>query len=74
MKFQICILLNFERTHGWMDGRMEGWKNGRAKSNMPLQLFQSWRHSDNKINILELKVVVVTARLGRGWGLKYMYF
>ena len=24
MKFQNCILINFERTYGRMDGRMEG--------------------------------------------------
>ena len=32
MKFQNCVLINFERTHG------------QAESNMPLQIFQSWVH------------------------------
>ena len=39
MKFQNCILINFERTHG----RTEIWTHSHlALSNMPLQLFQSW--------------------------------
>ena len=40
MKFQNRILINFEQTHGRTDGR----NDGQAKSNMPLQLFQSWGH------------------------------
>ena len=35
MKFQNCILINFVT-----DARTDG----QAKSNMPLQLFQSWGH------------------------------
>ena len=38
MKFQNCILINFEQT--------EGQKDGQAESNMPLQLFQSWGHKN----------------------------
>ena len=36
MKFQNCILINFERMHR----RTDGWTEGQAQSNMPLQLFQ----------------------------------
>ena len=38
MKFQKCILINFERTHG----RIDGWTHEQAESKMPLQLFESW--------------------------------
>ena len=38
MKFQKCILINFEQTHGRT--------HGQAESNMPLQLFQSWGHNN----------------------------
>ena len=34
MKFQNCILINFEQT------------DGQAQSNMPLQLFLSWGHKN----------------------------
>ena len=34
MKFQNCILINFEWTHGPT--------HGQAQSNMLLQLFKSW--------------------------------
>ena len=42
MKFQNCILTNFE----WMHGRTDG----QAKSNMPLQLFQSWGHKKPNVH------------------------
>ena len=35
MKFQNCILINFERTHGRTDGRT----HGQGKSNMRLSSF-----------------------------------
>ena len=37
MKFQNHVL-KFEQT----DGCTDEWKDGRAQSNMPPQLFQSW--------------------------------
>ena len=43
MKFQNCILINFERTHGRTDRRA----HRQAQSNMPLQLFQSWGHNES---------------------------
>ena len=30
MKFQNCILINFERTHGRTDGRKDGRTEGRT--------------------------------------------
>ena len=42
MNFQNCIFINFERTHG----RMDGMTHGQAQSNMPLKLFQSWGHNE----------------------------
>ena len=39
MKFQNCILINFVT-----DALRDGCTHGRAESNMPLQLFQSWGH------------------------------
>ena len=44
MKFQNCIIINFEWTHGRTDGRMDGCTHGQAENNMPFQLFQSWGH------------------------------
>ena len=44
MKFQNCILINFERT----DGRTDGRTHGQVQSNMPLQLFLSWGHNKTK--------------------------
>ena len=38
MKFQNCNLIFV------MDAKTDGWKDGQAKSNMRLQLFQSWGH------------------------------
>ena len=43
MKFQNCILINFERTYGWMDEQT----NKQAQSKMPLQLLQSCEHDYN---------------------------
>ena len=43
MKFQHRILINFV-THAWMDAQKDTHTHGQAKSNMPLQLFQSWGH------------------------------
>ena len=40
MKFQNCISKKIERT----DGRT----HGQAQRNMPLQLFQSWGHKNEK--------------------------
>ena len=39
MKFQICILKDFERTDERTDGQ-------QAQTNMLLQLFQSWGRND----------------------------
>ena len=55
MKFQNCILINFELTHGRTDGRTYG----QAKSNMPLQpdiindvkLFQTAAYRSNTVSI-----------------------
>ena len=47
MTFQNCILINFEWTHGWMDGPT----HRQAQSNMPLQLFQSWRHNEGTFTL-----------------------
>ena len=43
MKFQNCILINFERTHKQT--------HGQAQSNMPLQCFQSWGHKDSNESV-----------------------
>ena len=38
VKFQNCNLIFV------MDAKTDRWKDGQAKSNMRLQLFQSWGH------------------------------
>ena len=35
MKFQNCILINFEWMHGWMVGRNDGHTQGQVESNLP---------------------------------------
>ena len=44
MKFQKCISINFVT-----DARTDACTDGQAKSNMPLQLFQSWGHNNQDI-------------------------
>ena len=57
MKFQNCILINFV-TDAWTDGRTYTHKHthGQAKSNMPLQLFQSWGH---KITVIFKEIITL---------------
>ena len=43
MKFQNCILINFERTDGRSDGRTRDAQTSRKQ--YALQLFQSWGHN-----------------------------
>ena len=50
MKFQNYILINFV-TEARTDARTDG----QDKSNMPLQLFQSWGHKMDKGKILSFK-------------------
>ena len=49
MKFQNCILINFETdTH----------TPGQAESNMPLQLFHSWGHKNYEFKAISLQPIM----------------
>ena len=45
------------------NGRTDGWTDGGAQSNMPLQRFQSWEHKNVVGSMEDLKFLTVYDRL-----------
>ena len=57
MKFQNCILINFV-TDAQTDRWTHAGTHGQAKSNMPLQLFQSWGHKNYEFKAISLQPIM----------------